>query len=178
MMTNPPKKGDTTDVYFEKAHHWISNGDVFSDRTMYKDTQPEKKKGFSSGDYKRRDEFSNSTRTEQYREQLIGEQKYGKTKNDTLEEDLALLNTTTLLDKPKPMLFDLLFGKDDNTVDGSSKVARDTKNPTQLSVARDLGTYRTTTTMAHAPPENFEKPQFARKPVVRDTFFRKTNVFW
>jgi len=37
---------------------------------MYIHTQKEKKKGFGSGDFRRKDEFSNTIRTGQYRHQL------------------------------------------------------------------------------------------------------------
>ena len=36
---------------------------------------------------------------------------------------------------------------------------------------------QTTSRMQHQPPTEFDKPQYARKPVVRDTFYRRTNVF-
>lgn len=45
-------------------------GDKYADRMRYKDSQSEKKKGFLTSDFSKRDEFSNTTRTEQYREQL------------------------------------------------------------------------------------------------------------
>jgi hypothetical protein len=43
-----------------------------------------------------------------------------------------------------------------------------------------MGTMRTTSLLAHAPPDArcFAKPQFANKPVIRDTFFRKTNIMF
>jgi hypothetical protein len=47
-----------------------SQGDKYIDRTMYIHTQKEKKKGFGSGDFRRKDEFSNTIRTGQYRHQL------------------------------------------------------------------------------------------------------------
>ncbi len=45
-------------------------GDKYVDKQMYKDKQPEKKKGFMTSDWSKRDEFSNTIRTSQYREQL------------------------------------------------------------------------------------------------------------
>ena len=47
-----------------------TQGDKYTDRVRYKDTQAEKKKGFLTSDFSKRDEFSNTVRTEQYREQL------------------------------------------------------------------------------------------------------------
>lgn len=46
---------------------------------MYSAVQKEKKKGFMTGDFRRRDEFTNIIRTEQYREQLSMEDKHRKT---------------------------------------------------------------------------------------------------
>ena len=45
-------------------------GDKFTDRIRYKELQPEKKKGFLTSDFSKRDEFSNTVRTAQYRELL------------------------------------------------------------------------------------------------------------
>jgi hypothetical protein len=55
---------------------------------------------------------------------------------------------------------------------------RDTKNPTSHSKDRKFGDMRTTMIIAHAPPNAscFVKPQFANKPLIRDTFYRRTNV--
>lgn len=40
------------------------------DKWRYLDSQQEKKKGFLTSDFSKRDEFSNTTRTLQWREQL------------------------------------------------------------------------------------------------------------
>ena len=45
-------------------------GDKFVDKIRYKDVQSDKKRGFLTSDFSKRDEFSNTIRTEQYREQL------------------------------------------------------------------------------------------------------------
>ena len=45
-------------------------GDKFTDRIRYKELQTEKKKGFLTSDFSKRDEFSNTVRTLQYRELL------------------------------------------------------------------------------------------------------------
>ena len=53
------------------AIHASTQGDKFTDRVMYKETQPNKPtKGFLTSDYSKRDEFSNTVRTAQYRELL------------------------------------------------------------------------------------------------------------
>ncbi len=93
LANMPPKEGKTIDVYFEKKYNWISDvglmqrelrvasvsrcsthgrmqGDKFVDRIRYKDSQPDKKKGFLTSDFHKTDEFSNTISTEQYRELL------------------------------------------------------------------------------------------------------------
>jgi hypothetical protein len=59
-----------------------------------------------------------------------------------------------------------------------SKTHRDTRNPTALTKERCAGSLATTAAMAFAAPEQFAKPEFARKPLIRDTFYRKTNAFF
>lgn len=181
----PPKEGRTTDVYFEKKHPWLADGDKYVDKLRYKDVQPVKMKGFLSGDFKRRDEFSNTVRTLQYREQLKGEEKQAKKQlemiaalgNDQVSAELqASLAAATQVQAPKAFLYDLVYEKDDPTRSGASKVPRDTKNPTQLSYERTTP-LRTTTALTFTAPENFTKPEYARRPLVRDTFYRQTNPF-
>ena len=60
----------------------------------------------------------------------------------------------------------------------SEAACRDTKNPTWHTKERNFGDLHTTTILAHSPPDAgcFGKPQFANKPLIRDTFYRKTNV--
>ncbi len=178
-MTQPSKNGKTTEVYFDKKHHWVSDGDEYVDRLKYRETQKEKRKGFLSGDFKRRDEYSMVFRTEQYREQLKGEDKLAKETLDEMEEsDGEYEGAATSEAPPKAYLYDLVYEKEDNNTTGASKIARDTKNKTHLSYERHFGSYRTTSMLTHAPPEEFNKPTYARKPVVRDTFYRKTNIFF
>ena len=57
-----------------------AQGDKFTDRIRYKELQPEKKKkkGFLTSDFSKRDEFSNTVRTAQYRELLSVRQRTGK----------------------------------------------------------------------------------------------------
>ena len=178
MMTHPSKAGKTSDVYFDKKHHWVSDGDEYVDRLKYRETQKEKRKGFLSGDFKRRDEYSMVFRTEQYREQLKGEDKLAKATLDEMEEEEDDYVEAVSFSATKAHLYDLVYEKEDNNKTGASKIARDTKNKTHLSYERDFGSYRTTSMISHAPPEEFNKPTYARKPVVRDTFYRKTNIFF
>jgi hypothetical protein len=48
----------------------LPQGDKYVDRWRYKELQPDKKKGFLTSDFSKRDEFSNTVRTAQWREQL------------------------------------------------------------------------------------------------------------
>lgn len=117
-------------------------------------------------------------RTEQYREQLKGEEQLAQRALEEMEgeeDDLGLPQTE---EKRKVFLYDLVYEKEDTNTTGASKIARDTKNKTHLTYERDFGSYRTTSMIAHASPQEFNKPTYARKPVVRDTFYRKTNIFF
>mmetsp|Transcript_14072 Transcript_14072/g.44776 ORF Transcript_14072/g.44776 Transcript_14072/m.44776 type:complete len:155 (-) Transcript_14072:227-691(-) len=148
---------------------------------MYSDQQKEKKKGFLSGDFKRRDEFSNTIRVNQFREQLSREGKHSKR---TIEMMAALMGGDEENEPPRAQtapakvgatLYDRIFEKDDGVE--YSKEPRDTKNPTKLSNVRDFGTYRTMSMQVgmQANEITYIKPAHARKPIVRDTFFRRTG---
>lgn len=84
----------------------------------------------------------------------------------------------TLLDVSHlQLLYDLVFEKAvDHKAPACSSTHRDTKNRTMLSHERSLGGQLTTNRLAFTPPTSFDKPEFARKPLIRDSFFRKTNV--
>ena len=45
-LPHPPPQ--TVDVYFEKKHNWIAEGDKYVDKWRYIDSQMEKKKGFGA----------------------------------------------------------------------------------------------------------------------------------
>lgn len=183
FITNPSKKGDTNDVYFEKKHNWISDGDHYVDKLRYMDMQKDKKKGFLTSDFSKRDEFSNTIRTEQWREQL-------KQENVLTKKDMALMEAATQeLEQSlttsqrygaedELTLYDRIHEKTDPNANGASRTHRDTKNRTMMTTERYLGSLATTTGNTYKPPEDFSKPAFARKPLIRDTFYRKTNVFF
>ena len=58
----PPKEGllgsKHPDVYLDKQHAWLSEGVPYVDRLKYAEVQSEKKAGFGTSDFSRRDEFS------------------------------------------------------------------------------------------------------------------------
>jgi len=66
----------------DKFKGWSTN-DKWVDRVMFKDTQKRKPGvGFSTGDWSKYDEFSNTIRTNQHREQLHREEKIAKKQVD------------------------------------------------------------------------------------------------
>lgn len=75
------------------------------------------------------------------------------------------------------LLYDLVFeAAKDPKAPACSSTHRDTLNRTALTRERQHGGQLTTNTLAYAPPSSFDKPEFARKPLIRDTFYRKTNI--
>ncbi len=79
---------------------------------------------------------------------------------------------------PDQALYDLVYeAPPDSAAPACSKVHRDTHNRTMLSRDRSLGG-RLTTQRLHfaAPAAPPPKPEFARRPLIRDTFYRRTNV--
>lgn len=183
--TVPPKEGRTVDTYFEKEFRGLSQNDKYTDMWRYKDTQPDKKKGFLTSDFSKRDEFSNTIRTEQWREQLRQEEQYSKKAlgllGGTAEQQQGgsgYTPTATRQAEDETLLYDLVFDKEEAGFSGASRTHRDTKNRTLLSHERALGDKMTTTGLAFRPPEHHSKPEYANKPLIRDTFYRKTNVFF
>lgn len=183
----PPKEGvagaATNDVYLEKKHNWISDGDKYVDKIRYSDSKNTsvKSKGFLTSDFSKRDEFSNVIRTEQYREQLKQEDKFAKKGLAQLTggmETMTVAETTASPREDGPLLYDLVFEKEDPTFKGSSRTHRDTKNPTQLSHERKLGSTVTSQTVSFQAPTEFHKAEYARRPIVKDTFYRETNVLF
>lgn len=183
FVTQPPKDGATNDVYFEKKHNWISDGDKYVDRWRYKELQPEKQKGFLTSDFSKRDEFSNTTRTKQWREQLSLEEKFAKKAIQMFSESAGILDSSAAQysptkQEPETFLYDLVYEKEDPKFSGASKTHRDTRNRTMLSHDRMFGQTMTTHNLTYVPPTEFSKPEHAHKPLIRDTFYRSTNIFY
>ena len=76
------------------------------------------------------------------------------------------------------LLYDLVFEKDDKNFSGASHTHRDTRNPTTLSLDRVMGDKMTSMRLSYQPPTEFSKPEHAHRPIVKDTFYRKTNVLF
>lgn len=71
MGTVPAKLGRLPKTYFEKELKLLFQDLPYVDRLMYAQLQPEKPaKGFHTSDYSRRDEFTMTFRTDQYRDLL------------------------------------------------------------------------------------------------------------
>jgi hypothetical protein len=177
------------DVYLDKSHKWVMEGVQFKDKLMYKDTQKEKKKGFLTGDFSRRDEFSMDFRTEQYREALKMESKHTaaatarayKEMQAAMEKEIASGSRHERVVKPKPLLYDLVFDGEDaypTAVKNSMISGRDTKNPTQLTWERNLGGTKLSSQECgygiDSAPHG--KPEFARIPIIEATFYRPCAI--
>jgi hypothetical protein len=75
----------------DKFRGWSAN-DKWVDRVMFKDTQKRKPGvGFATGDWSKYDEFSNTIRTNQHREQLVREQKMAKGQVEKNKKNLEIL---------------------------------------------------------------------------------------
>ncbi|GBF91400.1 flagellar associated protein [Raphidocelis subcapitata] len=178
-----PREGKTVDAYFEKAHKWISDGEKYVDKWRYAGSQ-EKKRGFGTSDFSKRDEFSHTVRTLQWREQLAHEAKWTREAiaffNEAAEQTggLAAATGSPRGGEAQPALYDLVHEKPpDRTAPACSKVHRDTHNRTMLSHDRALGGALTTSRLHFpAPGGDLAKPEFARRPLVRGTFYRRCNV--
>ena len=201
MITNPPKEGllgsKHPDVYLDKQHAWLSEGVPYVDRLKYAEVQSEKKAGFGTSDFSRRDEFSMDFRTEQYREALKSENRHASeaTKKAYLEMRAAMEAAGHALDadgagagakarrddrRRRPTLFDAVFDDGDvaTAVPNAMISGRPSKNPTQTSWERDYGRTKTSAMecgygVKDAP---HGKPQFARMPVLDATVYRPCAI--
>lgn len=189
FLTTPTKAGRGNDAYFDRTHPWISKGDKYSDRLRFADSQKEKKKGFGTGDFMRRSEYTNTIRTEQYREQLKEELRRisdnaGEGEEVQAELEAEMMRLTKKADLRKQdantELYDLVYETKDSDAGyfGSSKQARDTKNPTLLGTKRHLGIYKTSAQMygENIAVTEHSKPDFARVQVLKSTFYRPTSI--
>lgn len=202
MITNPPKEGlhgaKHPDVYLDKLHPWIAEGVPYVDRIKYAEVQSEKKAGFGTSDFSRRDEFSMDFRTEQYREALKSETRHASeaTKKAYLEMQkvMELAGEGMVNDEEseesnrqkrkalikKTTLFDRVFDETptQTAVPNSMTSGKPSKNPTQTSWERDYGQVKTSAMECgygiDAAPHG--KPQFARMPVLNATVYRPCAI--
>ncbi|KAF8071145.1 hypothetical protein HT031_001227 [Scenedesmus sp. PABB004] len=173
---------------FEHMHKYIAEGDKYVDKWRYVDSGQEKKKGFGTSDYSKRDEFSNTVRTLQWREQLSHEAKWTANGIEFFNEaaaqggaELARAQAEAARPADGPLLYDLVFEPaPDPKAPAASATHRDTQNRTMTTHERRLAPGQLTTSrLAFAPPSGcLAKPEFARRPLIRDTFYRQTEVFF
>lgn len=146
FITNPSKTGRHPTSYFDPAHKWVFDGVTYVDKQRYAEVQLEKKKGFLSSDFSRRDEFSKDFATNQYRERLKMEAKHTKhgmeairDLKDSMQAELPPPPAAPSPARKKP-LYDLVFDASSApAVKHSMRAGRDTNNPTQINWTRNFG---------------------------------------
>jgi len=202
--TKALKHGKTLDVYFdyglEPKHKWLFQGKLYGDTQpqKYIDSQPRdgRAKGFQSSDATKRDEFTNWTRSRQLLQTIEREtaiSKAGQEKQlaqsggqpeppppDEFEED----RDAFAYEGPK-YLYDI--GRNADT-QFCMKCSRDKfynpnivkKDPSDIPQKR-LGSSRNyLSSISYGVGANQlsgEGSVFARRPLIRETFFRQTGVF-
>lgn len=182
---------------FDREHKWLFGGEKYIDRTRYIQTQPpaDRKKGFLSSDARRRDEFTLDIETEKWRERIKTEmgfaEQFAKWKEEQLtEEDKKKYEEIALAGKAKrwthgpDFLFDLGKEATGGVTPYEMKDARDTWYSKHRVKAEQDGVPHTggVALSSHACGDNLKgysswaKPEFARQPIIRDSFFRSTGV--
>lgn len=202
--TKALKHGKTLDVYFdyglEQKHKWLFAGKNYQDTQpqKYIDTQPpaNRAKGFLSSDANKRDEFTNLSRSRQLLQTIERETAISKAGQERLMKENGGLEEPPLPDKfeedegsyvydgPK-FLYDI--GRDADT-QFCKKCSRDKfynpnnakKDPGDIPLKR-LGPARNYLSSISigvgANQLSGEGSVFARRPLIRETFFRQTGVF-
>ena len=169
----------------------------YIDRTMYIKTQPpaDRKKGFYSSDASRRDEFTLDIETEKWRERISTEmqfaERFAKRREEELTDEeraelerLAKAGTERRWTHGPEYLFDLGKEATGGTTPYEMKDARDTWYSKHRVMKLDNGQRHTggIVLSSHATGDNLKgynewaKPEFARQPIIRDSFFRSTGV--
>jgi len=137
FITNPPKDTSGNIGHFEKYKY---SSDNYSDQTKYLSKQPMEKRllGFGSHDAAKRDEFTTTVRTEQYRQQLKFE---GLTKSPDCEmEEECNENSFPVGLKETKFLYDI--GRTQET-SFDPKSSRDTFYNALMCKSRNRGPRRT-----------------------------------
>jgi len=196
-----PKEGTggklAANCLFEREYKVLYNGEKYVDRTSYLKTQPleGRKKAFGSSDAKKRDEFSNDMETSKWRERIKGEMEFAamfakRAEGNMSEEDLQMMAELESRGKeprwthgPKH-LFDLGKEATGGVTPYEMKDSRDTWYSKHRVQEMNGGTPFLGNCMlsSHAVGDNLQgysdwaKPEFARQPIIRDSFFRSTGV--
>jgi len=182
---------------FDREHKWLYGGEKYIDRTMYLKTQPpaDRKKGFYSSDASRRDEFTLDIETQKWRERISTEmmfaERFAKRREEELtdEERAEFERLAAKLGEKRwthgpDFLFDLGKEATGGTTPYEMKDARDTWYSKHRVKTLDGGQRNTggVALSSHAVGDNLKgynewtKPEFARQPIIRDSFFRSTGV--
>ena len=173
--------------YFDRQFPSLFIGEKYVDRTMYLKTQPPdtRKNGFGSSDAKRRDEFSNDVEVNKWRERIKNEMEFVSrfASQHAGDEEEAAPMEKRWTHGPE---FSFDVGKE--TAGGVTpyqmKDERDTWYSKQRLKEFQDGVPFTggVKLSSHAVGDNLKgysawsKPEFARQPIIRDSFFRSTGV--
>merc|ERR1719310_1520452 len=178
---------------FDREHKWLFRGGKYIDRTSYLTSQPadQRKKGFYSSDAHRRDEFTLDIETQKWRERISTEmmfaERFAKRAEEELTQEerdelerLAKKGTERRWTHGPEYLFDLGKEATGGTTPYEMKDARDTWYSKHRIKAEDNGQRQTggIVLSSHAYGDNLKgynewtKPEFARQPIIRDSFFR------
>eukprot|EP00164_Ancoracysta_twista_P001005 GFYU01001312.1.p1 GENE.GFYU01001312.1~~GFYU01001312.1.p1 ORF type:complete len:242 (+),score=59.02 GFYU01001312.1:256-981(+) len=199
FVTNPPKDGNLPwDVCFQKDFKGLYASKKFMDQVPYMAMQKERKNGFGTSDATKRDEFCFHTRCEQYREQISNEVKFNKAKSamaaklliDTeggqrprttggnlidLHEEfqgpefLHDVGRTITTKYCKRCTKERWFCPHRATDTLNDKMAEG-KEKRKMTMSQDIGRGAVSATL------NYESSAFARRPLIKNTFFRTRGV--
>ena len=182
---------------FDREHKWLFGGEKYIDRTMYLKTQPPetRKKGFYSSDASRRDEFSQEIETQKWRERIRTEMEFAeifakRKEAELTDEERAQFAELESVGKDRrwshgpDFLFDVGKEATGGTTPYEMKDARETWYSKERVKQLDNGTPYTGGVMlsSYAYGDNLKgynewaKPEHARQPIIRDSFFRSTGV--
>jgi hypothetical protein len=192
-------------VYLDKKFTYLNDQEPYVDRIKYAETQKEKKLGFGTSDFSKRDEFSMDFRTEQYREALKSENRHTaaatakayQEMQAAMEAELAAGGGASTAEaspgaggkKKRPVLFfDRVF---DETPAPAGVVSNragafnaevfgsgESLNPTQISRERNYGRTKTSSMDCGYGIDTAPhgKPQFARMPVLNAAMYRPCAI--
>jgi len=174
QLQTKPSLNTSGGVGFFSKKSYETDGPIL-DTTNYKKTQPQdnRKKGFGSNDASRRDEFTNTISTEQYREGLKREVKL---EQSNLSDSITLLETQLGGKKPakKKHLYDI--GRKQET-EFNPKSHRDTFYHRDQE-GRDVGPYNLSSANVGegtSDPSAVSKPMYGHVKKTKE-FFDKSHL--
>mmetsp|Transcript_35963 Transcript_35963/g.49925 ORF Transcript_35963/g.49925 Transcript_35963/m.49925 type:complete len:237 (+) Transcript_35963:146-856(+) len=178
LITNPMKQGNMPDTLFEQKFQWISETDTYKDQIRYADKQKDKKSGFLTSNFRRKDEFTSNLNSERYRETLLKDLRCDRKDVDRRMQKGFLPQIKSAQPraaKSASFLYDLLDKEDSGY---PSHVPRDTKNPTHVSLDRDYGTWKTASQSigGRVTLKDHINPEYGHKPIVKKTFYNNSRL--